>query len=248
MGKNAIKEWKVNKFTGSALKYIAIITMLIDHIGAILVAPMVYQTDMTGVALTDDIYLFYQILRNIGRIAFPIFCFFLVEGFFYTRDVKKYAFRLFLFALISEIPFDLGFHGSLFYPEGQNVYFTLLIGLGVMAGLKLINERITNQSQMILARFAVAATGCVLAVVLETDYHMYGVISILVLYMYRLEGNRLKQLLMGAITFLWEPWALLAFPLLYLYNGQRGKQPKYLFYAFYPVHILILYGISLMLY
>lgn len=247
MGENAVNEFKISGLTGSTLKYIAIITMLIDHIGAILVAPMVYQSELAGLGEVSNVWGFYYLLRNIGRIAFPIFCFFLVEGFFYTRDVKKYALRLFVFALLSEIPFDLGFHGELFYTGGQNVYFTLLIGLGVMAGLKYVNENIANQTLMILARFVVAAAGCILAVVLETDYHMYGIISILVLYMYRLEGNRMKQLIIGAITFLWEPWALLAFPLLYLYNGQRGKQPKYLFYGFYPVHILILYGISLIL-
>ncbi len=234
-------------FAGSTLKYIAIITMLIDHIGAILVAPMVYRSDLAGLVEANNVYYLYQILRNIGRIAFPIFCFFLVEGFFYTRNVKKYAFRLLLFSLISEIPFDLAFYGKPFTMEGQNVYFTLLIGLGVMYGMQLVNQKVTEPTRLVLARLAVAAVGCILAVVLDTDYHMYGVLSILVLYMYRLEGNRFKQLFMGAITFLWEPWALLAFPLLYLYNGQRGKQLKYLFYAFYPIHILVLYGIRLML-
>ena len=227
----------------SVLKYIAIITMLIDHIGAVLVLPMVYEQ-----GFGSSVHVVYQILRNIGRVAFPIFCFFLVEGFCYTRDVKKYALRLFLFALISEIPFDLAFWGGPFKFQGQNVYFTLLIGLGVMAGLKYIDTKgFQSDGKIVAARIAVTAVGCMLAVILETDYHMYGVLSIVVLYMYRLEGNRVKQLLMGAITFLWEPWALLAFPMLYLYNGQRGRQPKYLFYAFYPVHNLVLYLISKMI-
>ena len=225
---------------GSILKYMAIVTMLIDHIGVVLVKPVVYQY---GVGSNVDVI--YQSLRNIGRVAFPIFCFFLVEGFFYTRNVKRYALRLFLFALISEIPFDLAFWGGPFKFQGQNVYFTLLIGLGVMAGLKYIDTKgFQSEGKLVAARIAVTAIGCILAVILETDYHMYGVISIVVLYLYRLEGNRLKQLMMGAITFLWEPWALLAFPFLYLYNGKRGRQPKYLFYAFYPVHILVLYLIS----
>ena len=226
----------------SVLKYIAIITMLIDHIGVVLVEPMLYEQGGSS-----NVYAIYEVLRNIGRVAFPIFCFFLVEGFCYTRDVKKYALRLFLFALISEIPFDLAFWGGPFELQGQNVYFTLLIGLGVMAGLKCIDTKgFASSGNLVAARMVVTVIGCMLAVILETDYHMYGVLSIVVRYMYRLEGNRQKQLLMGALTFLWEPWALLAFPMLYLYNGKRGRQPKYLFYAFYPVHILILYLISKM--
>ena len=159
--------------------------------------------------------------------------------------MKKYALRLFLFALVSEIPFDLAFWGGPFELQGQNVYFTLLIGLGVMAGFKYIDEKgFQNEGMSVAAKIAITVIGCMLAVVLKTDYDMYGVLSIVVLHMYRLEDNRLKQLIMGAITFHWEPWALLAFPLLYLYNGKRGRQPKYLFYAFYPVHILVLYLIS----
>ena len=248
MGEEVIRKTQFEGLNGSVLKYIAIITMLIDHIGAILVAPMVYQPGRMSMCNPEHIWTFYEVLRSIGRIAFPIFCFFLVEGFFYTRNVKKYAFRLFLFAIISEIPFNLGFYGKMFYLGGQNVYFTLLIGLGVMIGLKYVDSKeIQSEGKLVAARIAVTAAGCLLAVILETDYHMYGILSIVVLYMYRLEGNKLKQLIMGAITFLWEPWALLAFPLLYLYNGKRGKQPKYLFYAFYPIHILVLYGISIMI-
>ena len=227
----------------SVLKYIAIIAMLIDRIGVVLVAPMLYEQGGSS-----NVYAVYEILRNIGRLAFPIFCFFLLEGFYYTRDVKKYALRLFLFALISEIPFDLAFWGGSFKLEGQNVYFTLLIGLGVMAGFKYIDVKgFQNEGVIVAAKIALTAIGCLLAVVLKTDYNMYGVLSRVVLHMYRLEDNRLKQLIMGAITFHWEPWALMAFPLLYLYNGERGRQPKYLFYGFYPVHILVLYLISKML-
>ncbi len=231
-------------FDGSTLKYIAIITMLIDHIGAILVAPMVYEASLVEMNRT---ILFYQILRSIGRIAFPIFCFFLVEGFYYTRNVKKYAKRLFLFALLSEIPFDLGFRGTLWSMEGQNVFFTLFIGLCVMILLKKAEEKPMNQMQLIIVRLVIVAVGCIVALFLQTDYDMRGIISIAVLYLYRSKENRLMQLIAGAITFLWEPFALFAFVLLYFYNGERGRQPKYFFYGFYPIHILILYGIGLII-
>ena len=92
------------------LKMIAITTMLIDHVGAVLLPQ-------------------YPILRIIGRIAFPIFCFLLVEGFMHTHDVIRYMTRIGLFALISEIPFDLLFYGRILDGTHQNVFFTLFIGL-----------------------------------------------------------------------------------------------------------------------
>ena len=234
---------------GSTLKYIAIITMLIDHIGAILVLPMLYQIiNQTGTIETSEVYLFYQLLRNIGRIAFPIFCFFLVEGFCYTSNVKNYAKRLFLFALLSEIPFDLGFYGTFWTIKGQNVFFTLFIGLLAMVFLKEAQEKITNPTKLIIARLIIVIFACAIAVLLATDYDMKGVLSIVALYLCRSKEQRLLQLIIGAITFLWEPYALIAFVLLYFYNEKRGKQPKYLFYGFYPIHILVLYGISLMIY
>ena len=89
--------------SGSTLKIIAIITMLIDHIGAVVIAPVMIQRS-GNLYMEDDLYGIYSLLRTIGRIAFPIFCFLLVEGFVHTRNVKRYAIRLGLFAIISEIP------------------------------------------------------------------------------------------------------------------------------------------------
>ena len=135
---------KKREITGAALKWIAIITMLIDHIGAACVEPWIfgefgtYPETIWGI----NAWTFYEILRSIGRIAFPIFIFLMVEGFFYTRNRKKYAIRLGLFCLISEIPFDLAFQPQdleiwkylshldrvNFSYTSQNVFFTLFIG------------------------------------------------------------------------------------------------------------------------
>lgn len=129
--------------SGSTLKIIAIITMLLDHIGASLVQPILAST-ASAAGVTDwsmpslaaaypGAAIPYYALRYIGRISFPIFCFLLVEGFLHTKNLHKYCLRLAIFALVSEIPFDLAFHQTPFYQASQNVFFTLLIGLLVIA-------------------------------------------------------------------------------------------------------------------
>ena len=123
--------------SGSTLKMIAIVTMVIDHIGAAVLARLLMvnglgeldQTNADAIMLwlsaNGALYWTYTIMRMIGRVAFPIFCFLLVEGFLHTHDVKKYAMRLGLFALISEIPFDLAFSSKILEFNYQNVFFTL---------------------------------------------------------------------------------------------------------------------------
>ena len=121
--------------SGSVLKWIAVITMAIDHMGAGFLESYVMNAwggspiGNTFAGRWNEILSVDQILRYIGRPAFPIFCFLLVQGFLHTRDVKKYAIRLGIFALISEIPFDLALHIRPFHWQNQNVFFTLLLGL-----------------------------------------------------------------------------------------------------------------------
>jgi len=128
--------------SGSTIKIIAVAAMLIDHVGAVVLVRMLMANGFgeaigSGeiVAVTDwmmnnaALYLIYTVMRMIGRLGFPIFCFLLVEGFQKTRDVRKYALRMGLFALISEIPFNLAITGNFFDLGFQNVYFTLFLGL-----------------------------------------------------------------------------------------------------------------------
>ena len=106
--------------SGGAFKMIAIITMFIDHLGATVLRAIVRLPSVSSVPESQKMWLaIYNLSRDIGRLAFPIFCFLIVEGFLHTRNVKKYAGRLFLFALISEIPFDLTLKGNVFYPDKQ---------------------------------------------------------------------------------------------------------------------------------
>ena len=246
---------KKTGLTGSHLKWIAIITMFIDHTGAALLElgllPKVADAVLAGNSfdyVMADYHFWYRfddVLRAIGRLAFPIFCFLLVEGFLHTKDVKKYALRLGLFALISEIPFDLAFNEKLLEFSYQNVFFTLLIGLLMLIGLKYFEETLPPHISWL--RFIVALTGILLAVFLRTDYDAFGIILIFLLYEFRSLPK--LRCIAGAILMLFNSTTgCLAFLLIWFYNGERGKQlPKYFFYAFYPAHLMLLWLVRMLI-
>ena len=224
--------------SGTALKLAACITMLIDHIGASCIEAtygVAYRTPPQIVQLD-------LVLRLIGRLAFPIFCFLLVEGFLHTHDVKKYIGRLFLFGLLSEVPFDMAFFKTPFHWGNQNVYWTLALGVLAMAGLK----HFEKENGLPGWQGILCAGGCAaLALAANTDYNAIGVIIICALYLTR--TNRKRQCLAGALLFMFELTAPLAFVLVWFYNGQRGAcspLQKKAFYWFYPVHLLVLAGIT----
>lgn len=204
------------------LKMMAIITMAIDHVGAVFFPQ-------------------YIILRIIGRLAFPIFCFLLVEGFYHTRDVHKYMLRLGIFAFVSEIPFDLAFFGTFIEFTHQNVFFTLFLGL---LALYLLNTKmllVTKTVGVFLLMF--------LAELLHTDYGAIGILMILVFYSFR-EKSIIKSASIGIINMLLvggvQAYATFSIIPILLYNGRRGYNLKYIFYAFYPVHLIIIFIVSLL--
>ncbi len=227
--------------SGSTLKMVAVVTMLIDHTAAVLLARILLAD---GTALHEGMLLVYNIMRMIGRIAFPIFCFLLVEGFLHTRAPRKYALRLGLFALISEIPFDLAFHAELLEGSYQNVFFTLWIGLLTMMGFAAIERHAEWKMGLRTVLYAAAVcAGMAAAELFGCDYGALGVMCILILYLFR--RDRKQQILAGCLAFVWWEWpAVFAFLPVYFYNGKRGWRLKYLFYIFYPAHLLVLYGIA----
>ena len=238
--------------SGSALKLIAIITMFIDHVAAAFLMRVLITRGSTvngGLILwlieSGMIRQVYQIMRGVGRIAFPIFCFLLVEGFEHTGDRRKYALRLGLFALISEIPFDLAFNGCVLEFYSQNVFFTLLLGLLTMTAYRWTEERVRwSAFPRALLLMAEVLIGMGVAQLLATDYGGLGVWCIMILYLFR--RNRIWQVVAGCLAFFWwELPAVIAFLPIALYNGKRGWNIKYLFYLFYPVHLLLLYLICL---
>ncbi len=211
------------------LKTLALLSMIIDHYGA------VFQSGI-------DIY------RIIGRLAFPIYAFLLVEGYVHTSNVKKYATRLFIFALISELPFDLAFYGGLGFTH-QNIFFTLFIGLVIMYFLdkKELKYNINKSLIIIIGLFTAMLT--------NVDYNYIGIIYILTFYYtrdYPMPKRIFTQALIIFLTNLLslgftQQYSLLAFPLIYFYNGKLGPNNKWLqvfFYVAYPLHLLIIYFLS----
>lgn len=242
--------------SGSTLKLIAIVTMLIDHIGAVVLIRMVLSGVYEYGVMDETLVDIYRLTRNIGRIAFPIFCFLLVEGFERSRNRGKYALRLGAFALISEIPFNLAVTGELFSYSYQNVYFTLLLGLLTMMAVDKVNGlKIPGSISVFMedlqvclgwiVRIGMVALGAWIAECMHTDYGALGILCIMVLFLFR--SNKKIQAFAGAFAFLWETTAPLAFIPVWWYNGTRGLKLKYVFYLFYPIHLLILYGVCVVL-
>ncbi len=238
-------------WSGSALKWLAIITMLIDHIGAVVIENgILYAWDsrrLYRILETDWGRVWYQIdmvFRTIGRISFPIFCFLLVEGFLHTSNVKRYFLRLMSFAVISEIPFDLAVKNQVFDWSYQNIFFTLAIALLVLMGLKKYRE-------MPAYCFAVILAGCAGAKILKTDYDVYGVLLICTVYLLR--EKPLYRFAVLLLLLLYESRysfgaSTLALVPISKYNRKKGKTKlKYAFYCFYPVHLLFLFLVRFLL-
>lgn len=222
-------------FSGSVLKLLAVICMVIDH-GALILLPVL---DGLAVPLLGGMSL-YELLRKIGRLAFPIFCFLTAEGYAHTKNWKKYGLSLLIFALVSEVPFDLMLSGSVFYTGSQNVYFTLLLGVLMIY----FYENATGLRQ-ILGMLAVG----IVTTLLDVDYGIRGVMLIFLLYVLRdrpvVKTALAYPLLSGGVA------AFLAFIPINLYNGKRGfirgSWLKYGFYMFYPVHIMALLFVKYLL-
>lgn len=218
MYNNIIKRFGLTSFQ---LKLIAIITMTIDHIGFTLMYGGEY----------------YNICRIVGRTAFPIYCFLIAEGFVRTKDVKKYALRLFAFAIVSEIPFNLMITGRLFAFRYQNVFFTLLLGLLLLCWYYYFNTK--NNMAVALSGVPVFMAA---AHFLNTDYSWWGVMLIFLFYAFK--DNKLMAVFFAAVSMLLyggtERYAVLSLVPILLYNGNKGRSMKYLFYVYYPLHILVL--------
>lgn len=231
--------------TSFALHLLAMALMLIDHLGGAVIST------------TSDW------MTCVGRLAFPIFAFMAVEGFMHTGSRKRYALRMLIFALLSEIPFNLMMGGSFFYPFHQNVLWSFLLCMGLMQ----LNEKAKRTGKWwarILTGIGTVLLGTLAGMLTMVDYNHFGVWMVLMFYFLR--GNRwwhrVLQLVcmclinneVGGMAYEWQilgmdicfskQWlAVAALIPIWLYNGRQGHHSKafqYACYAFYPVHILIL--------
>lgn len=231
--------------SAAALHILAMAFMLMDHLWATLLPAQEWLT-------------------CVGRIAFPIFAFMAVEGYFHTHNLKKYLLRMLIFAVISEVPFDLMYGGTWFYPVHQNVIWTLMMGL---AGIHLM-ETVRKKKSIfvyILVSAIVVILGGLLGTLSMVDYYGIGVLTVFIFYFFR--GRKWWCLLGQMLALYWvnvellgglmypirlfgmefelcqQGLALLALLPIWLYRGRQGYHSKpfqYFCYAFYPIHMLVI--------
>lgn len=213
--------------SGSALKIIAVLSMVTDHCAY-------YLLDESSVA--------YEVMRCFGRIAFPVFAFLVAEGFAYTRNRMRYFLSLLLFAAISEVPWYLlnGADGT------HNVMFTLALGVLALTAFERLREhRVLCCCSILMTAWLAAWFG--------TDYEWRGVLMIIVFYLLGMVKNtpvtlrRMLQLLFAFPLMMHYgiTGALFACVVIFLYDGTRGfihgNVAKYGFYIFYPAHLFLLW-------
>lgn len=268
-----MREKNIKKLNGLSLKIVAIVTMLVDHIAAgvlyyIMLADNseLYYLDYDKYCKINAIYISGRI---IGRTAFPIFCFLLVEGLFHTRNRWKYFRNLLIFAFVSEIPFDFALETlyriktfdvvrvfSLNYElfmDYQNVFFTLAFGFMAIWIIEIMikNNGRGGKATMMLGGGFIALIMALAEFVVKSDYGMLGVLLIMVFYLFHerrlvavVVGYLLMVMGMGINGYSMEACSIAGFVLILLYNGERGYSGnalKYTFYAFYPVHLLMIF-------
>ena len=229
------------ELTSFGLHLLAMGLMLCDHICLALMPDRVWMT-------------------CVGRLAFPIFAFLVAEGFVRTRSRARYARRLLIFALVSEVPFDLLAAGRPVYPFHQNVLWTFLIALGCMQLLEWAKADPRPAARLVVSAGAVLG-GFLAGTAFMVDYFGPGVWTVLVFYLFRGDGwrQRLGQLLcllllngwllagqtvlLGGLALPIQAFAVLALPFIWLYRGRQGphgRTVRWLFYGFYPAHLLVL--------
>lgn len=236
---------KKYRLSANTLKIIAIFSMITDHVGFVFFPHQL-------------------IFRYIGRIAFPIYCFLLAEGFFHTRNIYLYLARMGIFAVLSEIPFNLGLYHVLIHRQNVNVFFTLFLGLLVMYLADLFYHKSGSQTFGILF----CLLGMMAAEYINSDYGAMGILVIYVFYLsYRGRnfGTARSKFLTTCCMIVFETllfildnpmeiYAVISIIFILLYSGERNGNiweklhlekynlfMKYFFYAVYPLHLMILW-------
>lgn len=223
---------KIQILNGAQLKYIAFLSMLIDHINKALIWP-----NLQGDGILSTISSVFDV---IGRIAFPLFSFFIVEGFFRTHDKKKYFLNLLIFAFISEIPYDMFSSKVILEFRLNNVLFSLALSLITIWILDVFRNRYEKNLGKAWIFFSIPLLTIMYFVsnFVSGDYDFHAIMTAFVFYI--LYDRLLAGAICAYLTIVSEVWSILGFGLTVLYNGERGIQNKIFNYLFYPVHLLIL--------
>ena len=248
-------------FSSAVLKYLAAFFMLIDHV-AVVMLQVVNAAKNTGAhGNTESLIAIYRIMRHIGRFSFPVFCFFIVEGYCKTKSRAKYLIKLIVFGSISQIPFEKALFNEATLSNGYytNVFFTLALGLmsiwfidAFLFGKYVeIPQRIKNWPVAVRGVIVAASVGalCYISDYFHTDYRYGGIIMIIVFFLLWDIPEAACGAAYAAICSYnsAEVWSLPAIIMLMMYNGNRGRQSKYFFYVFYPLHLTLLWIIKEML-
>ena len=232
MNQLALNRFKI--MSGSTLKILACVAMFIDHFAKIYLIKFDWAR-MTLFSIFGRNFSVVQLMVMFGRFAFPIFAFLLVNGFLHTKDRKRYGLNLFIFALLSEIPFNLLFNNALTFPK-QNVMFTLLLGYLALCCLDYF------KGKPLISVFSIVLL-YVMTRLIKADYGASGYLFILLLYGLRKE--KAIQSLACSMLLSMKFMVFLSFIPINMYNGERGfiktRFSKYCFYAFYPLHMLFIY-------
>ena len=223
------KPWQV--LDGTALKLIAMVSMVFDHVG-------------------DNFFPEQTWMRVIGRIALPIFAFCVAEGYLHTRNRKKYLLRLGTFALVSEIPFDLVTAGKLLEFGHQNIMLTFFWAILGLLCYDALREKLKKGGLVLGIFFLLLFAGA--SLILGLDYNFLAVGLIFLYYLlrdktllWRNAAGMAFHAMLRNVGIYW--FGLLGFLFLFLYNGKKGRGLKWLFYLFYPGHLLLIWGIRLLL-
>ena len=221
---------KCQVLDGTMLKLIAMVSMVFDHVGDIFFPGLMWP-------------------RMIGRLAMPLFSFCIAEGFAHTRDKKKYLLRMGLFALISEIPFDLAFEGKIGFGH-QNIMLTFFLSiLGLMLFDAIRGGKDNKEKKIPFWRTGLGVLAVALlalaSLVLHADYTAFAVIAVFLFYLLRQKHPLVRSAAGVAFLALTRTMGYycatgFSFIPLALYNGKKGRGLKWLFYVFYPGHLLLL--------
>jgi hypothetical protein len=217
--------------TAFTLKLIAAATMLVDHFGIVFSMPEIY--------------------RLIGRVAFPLFIYLIVQGCRHTKNINKYLLRLGIFALISEIPFDImRNNGNIDFLRNTNVIYTLFLGVASVAVYEQLKKKLTIGQFNKTIALLTAIPLIYLANVLSADYGVKGAGLIFLMYLTKPDNKYVQAAVLAAgMLFIYYTsfpnyyfflFSLIAVGLIFVYNEQQGKKLKWLFYVFYPAHIILL--------